>query len=305
MVSQADLDRFYENLIASIRTNGGVCAITSGMACVLYQVAQSTKDCDVLCAASSVDPFLVQLSQTKIDGVTCSYRGHLTPPLDARWLQGGWTSHFEWKNADVTAHLDIFGVAPRASTAWATELNGRLAGMHTVAEMKRTDRLKDWPFATALGVKMIEAGDLRGWLHVFDAGILRNLKETAPCPQDILHTRPLLRLLDDNDSRLEAAVLAEMIYWQQLDRIRMRVYEAAVRKYFMAVKKDASADAADFLMQHRVRVTHAEALLPQSPLRDYGIDRLIAEARTSTLPVVAAGALDWLPDIAAHFVGLS
>ena len=100
-------------------------------------------------------------------------------------------------------------------------------------------------------------------------------------------------------------VLAEMIYWQQLDRIRMRVYEAAVRKYFMAVKKDASADAADFLMQHRVRVTHAEALLPQSPLRDYGIDRLIAEARTSTLPVVAAGALDWLPDIAAHFVGLS
>ena len=84
----------------------------------------------------------------------------------------------------------------------------------------------------------------------------------------------------------------------------MRVYEATVRKYFMAVKKDASADVPDFLTQHRVRVAHAESLLPPSPLRDYGIDRLIAEARTATLPVVAPGALDWLPDITAHFVGL-
>ena len=305
MASQLDLDLFYENLIASVRGNGGVCAITSGMACVLYQVAQSTKDCDVLCAAPSVEPFLSQLSRTTIDGIACSYRGHLTPPLDARWSQGGWTSHFEWKTSEVTAHLDVFGVAPRASSAWTTELNGRLAGMHTVAEMKRTDRLKDWPFATALGVKMIDAGDLRGWLHVFDASTLRELKETAPCPEDLVRLRPLLQLLADDDPRLEAAVIAEMIYWQQLDRIRMRVYEAAVRKYFMAVKKDASADVADFMTQHRVRVTHAEALLPRSPLRDYGIDRLIAEARAATLPVVAPGVLDWLPDIATHFVGLA
>lgn len=305
MVSQADLDRFYEDLIGSIRASGGVCAITSGMACVLYQVAQSTKDCDVLCSGPTTEPFLSQLSQTTLNGVPCSYRGHLTPPLDARWLQGGWTSHFEWKSADATAHLDVFGVAPRASSPWTTELNGRLAGMHTVAEMKRTDRLKDWPFATALGVKMVEAGDLRGWLHIFDAATLRHVKDTAPCPDDIIRARPLLALLNSNDPRLEAAVFAEMIFWQQLDRIRMRIYEAAVRKYFMAVKKDASADVLDFLTQHRVRVAHAETLLPQNPLRDYGIDRLIADARAATLPVVAPGALNWLPDITSHFVGLA
>lgn len=304
MSSQADLDRFYENLIASIRASGGVCAITSGMACVLYHVAQSTKDCDVLCSEAAVGPFLSQLAQTTLDGATCSYRGHITPPLDARWLKGGWTSHFEWKAADITAYLDVFGVAPRASSPWVTELNGRLAGMHTVAEMKRTDRLKDWPFATALGVKMIEAGDLRGWLHLFDATTLRQTKDTAPCPEEIRRARPLLTLLDEDSPRLQAAVFAEMVYWQQLDHIRMRVYEAAVRQYFMAVKKDAAADVPDFLTQHRTRVGHAEALLPQSPLRDYGIDRLIAEARVATLPVVASGALDWLPDIATHFVGL-
>jgi hypothetical protein len=35
-------------------------------------------------------------------------------------------------------------------------------------EMKRTNREKDWPFATALGVKLLEAGDPRGWLHLFN-----------------------------------------------------------------------------------------------------------------------------------------
>src|SRR5712691_9683529 len=245
MISQAELDRFYENLVATIRSKGGVCAITSGMACVRYHVAQSTKDCDVLCQTDSAELFLAELCKTKFEGVTCSYRGHLTPPLDARWMRGGWTSHFEWTSDVANAHLDVFGVAPRASSPWVADLNGRLVGMHTVAEMKRTDRLKDWPFTTALGVKMIETGDLRGWLHIFDAQTLRNLKENAPCPDNILCQRPLLTLVMADDPRLEAAVVAEMNYWQQLDRLRMRVHEAAVRKYFMSVKKDASADAAD------------------------------------------------------------
>jgi hypothetical protein len=34
MISQAERDRFYENLVSTVRANGGVCAITSGMACV-------------------------------------------------------------------------------------------------------------------------------------------------------------------------------------------------------------------------------------------------------------------------------
>jgi hypothetical protein len=45
MVSQADLDKFYESIVLELRRRG-ICAITSGMACVHYGVAQSTKDCD-------------------------------------------------------------------------------------------------------------------------------------------------------------------------------------------------------------------------------------------------------------------
>lgn len=305
MVSQADLDRFYEDLVASVRANGGVCAITSGMACVQYGVAQATKDCDVLCATESADRLLSQLAKTVFDGANCSYRGHLTPPLDARWMRGGWTSHFEWRSSTATAHFDVFGVAPRASTPWTAEGHGLLAAMHTVAEMKRTDRPKDWPFATALGVKLLEDGDLRGWLHIFDADALRRLIVSVPCPDEMIVKRPLLRLLVDGDPRLDVAVFGETVFWQQLDRARMKVHESAVRKYLMAVKKDRDADGPDFLTQHKVRVMHAERTLPLNPLRDYGLDRLIADAHQESLRYVAPGALDWLPDIAAHFVGLA
>jgi hypothetical protein len=46
------------------------------------------------------------------------------------------------------------------------------AGPHTVAEMKRTNHEKDWPYVTALGVKLLEAGDPRGWLHFFNYDVL-------------------------------------------------------------------------------------------------------------------------------------
>ena len=70
------------------------------------------------------------------------------------------------------------------------------------------------------------------------------------------------------------------------------------------MKKDPPADSPDLDRQHEVRVGHAEALLPTSPLRDYGLQRLVAEARSKAGSLVAAGALDWLPDASLHFVGL-
>ena len=305
MISQPELDRFYENLVSNFRANGGVCAITSGMACVQYDVAQATKDCDVLCAAEFDELFLDQLEKTKFGGASCSYRGHLTPPLDARWMRGGWTSHFEWKREEGVAHLDVFGVAPRASSPWTADIRGLLAGMHTVAEMKRTDRQKDWPFATALGVKLLDAGDLRGWLHLFDVDVIRQMATRVPCPPNIVALRPVLELLTTDDPRLEVAVFAEAMFWQRLDRLRLRIHESFMRRFRSVVTKDPDVDHHDLRIQHRVRLQHALDHLPPNPLRDYGIDRLVAEAREETLRFVVQGSLDWLPDASRNFVGLA
>lgn len=304
MVSQADLDRFYEGLVTEVCTRGGTCAITSGMACVQYGVAHSTKDCDVLCSVESLSILLDVIRESSFQGIRSAYRGHITPPLDRRWLVGGWTSHFEWRVDGAKPHLDVFGVAPRGSTNWVEGISGLLASMHTVAEMKRTDRGKDWPFSSALGSKLIESGDLNGWLHIFEWETLKSLFETVPLPDDIVAKRPALQLLRDGDARLKRVVFAEMFFWQQLDWHRIRLHEGYIKKYMLAVKRDPDAHIPDLQTQHAIRVKHAESLLPHCPILDYGIDRLIDDATQSTCELIAPEILKWLPKINEHFFGL-
>jgi hypothetical protein len=304
MISQAELDRFYEGLITEVRARGGVCAITSGMACVQYGIAQSTKDCDILCSVESLTTLLGVIRESRFHGVGGSYRGHLTPPLDRRWLAGGWTSHFEWEVEGAKAHLDVFAVAPRGSTDWTKGISGLLVGMHTVAEMKRTDRGKDWPFANALGGKLIESGELDGWLHIFEVDSLKELFKTVPLPDDIVAKRPALQLLRDGDPRLKQAVFGEVTFWQELDRHRIRLHEGFIKKYMLAVKRDPAVRDPELLTQHTLRVKHAETLLPHCPILDYGIDRLIADAKQSTAELVASEVLNWLPNIKENFFGL-
>jgi hypothetical protein len=269
-----------------------------------YGVSPSTKDCDVLCSVEALSTLLDVIAESNFLGARGSYRGHLTAPLDRRWLAGGWTSHFEWQVADAKPHLDVFGVAPRGSTNWSQGISGLLAGMHTVAEMKRTNRGKDWPFASALGSRLIEDGDLNGWLHIFELETLEALVETVPLPNNIVAKRPALQLLRDHDPRLRKAVFGEMTFWQELDRHRIRLHEAIVRKYMLAVKRDPDANVPDLRTQHAVRLRYAEALLPHCPILDYGIERLIEDAKQSASQLLAPGALEWLPNVTEHFFGL-
>ena len=152
---------FYEELVRQLRAHGVVCGITSGMACVHYGIAETTQDCDLLCVPTSFETMLEVLGRTVAGESPCGYRGNISPPLDARWHRGGWTSHFTWASGQTAVTLDVFGWALRSSTRWEEELSGLYAGQHVVAEMKRTNRDKDWAFITALGVKMLRAGDAR------------------------------------------------------------------------------------------------------------------------------------------------
>jgi len=304
MLSYAELEQFYEGLIVKLRERGVVCAITSGMACVSYGVAPTTKDCDVLSDPKATAQFLNLLLETRLRGVLPLYRSHITPPLDSRWHRGGWTSHFHWKDGETEAYLDVFGVAPRASSPWESDLRGCYANPHTVAEMKRTDRQKDWPFATVLGVKLLEAGDVRGWLHIFDHTVLLQSAEKLECPPEMISRRPVLQLLATRDERLEVAIKGEIEFWHRLDRLRMKIHERAVRPYMIAVKRDPRSDAPDLSTQHQCRVEQAERLLATNPLRDYGIERLIAEAQSEAARFTPAGALEWLPDARGSFIGL-
>jgi hypothetical protein len=298
----AELHLFYEDLVRTLRGHGVVCAITSGLACVHYGVAETTKDCDLLCHPASFRTLLNLLAGTSVEAQPCRYRGNISPPLDARWHRGGWTSHFQWNTRPYVTTLDVFGYAVRQSSPWQDDLAGLYAGYNVVAEMKRTDRDKDWPFITSLGVEMLRTRDERGWLHLFDEGPLVELQDQVAIPEAMIAVRPVLQLAVHRDSRLRPALLAERHFWQELDRQRIRIYRAALRPYLLAMGRAQIPDTADLREQHTARVACADQVLESNPLGKYGVERFIHEARQATATFVQPELMQWLPDVRPHFI---
>ena len=306
-MNATELHQFYERLVQQLRERGVVCAITSGLACVHYGVAETTQDCDLLCHTRSFEELLDLLAATHLGGIDCHYRGNLSPPLDARWHHGGWTSHFEWGAGPETVTLDVFGHALRESTPWEDGLLGLYAAPHTVAEMKRTIRDKDWAAVTALGVRMIEADDERGWLHIFNADTLTELLQVHGCPSALAAARPALQLASAHDPRTAGALNAERRFWEELDRRRIQLLEGHLRPYVAAVRQARAGQALSLRADHALRLECATRHLPPNPLKDYGLQRYIGEAQAALVEaaLIPAGALTWLPDVMIYFEWLN
>ena len=302
-MNPTELHLFYEDLVAELRDRGVVCAITSGLACVHYGVAETTKDCDLLCHPDSFGQLLDLLNATQIQGVRCGYRGNISPPLDARWHRGGWTSHFEWVIGSNAVTLDVFGHALRESKPWSRELFGLYASPQTVAEMKRTNRDKDWPFINALGVRMIDAGDDQGWLHIFNADTLAELLAEHRCPPELAERRPALKLAVHHDLRAAGALNVERKFWEELDRGRIQILERPLRPYVSAVRKARAGRELSLPDEHQVRIECATRHLPENPLKEYGLQKYISEAKAALVDrgIVPESALTWLPDVGIYF----
>jgi hypothetical protein len=294
---------FYEDLVVRLRSRNVVCGITSGMACVHFGIAESTRDCDVLCLPAGFGVLLQLLEETSFEGMACHYRGNLSPPLDERWHRGGWTSHFTWGRGPAEVTLDVFGLALRAVEAWEAELSGLYVSPHIVAQMKRTDRDKDWPFINSLGVTLLESGDVRGWLHLYQTNDVLRFLDIFPCPDEIVSLRPALKLAEKRDKRLAGALSAERKLWEELDRIRIGIYQRALRPYVVAVRRRQTPTSAPLQAQHSARLECAAEHLVPEPLKAYGVQRHIEEARRSLVEsaLITPAALDWLPDVTEHF----
>jgi hypothetical protein len=303
-VSPNELHRFYEELVCQLRDRGVVCAITSGLACVHYGIAETTQDCDLLCHPRSFDSLLEVLNETRLQEQPCQYRGNISPPLDARWHLGGWTSHFEWNTQGQATTLDVFGRAVRQSSPWELDLAGLYAGRNVVAEMKRTDRDKDWPFITSLGTDLLRSNDPRGWLHLFDADALVELQDEYQIPLELTVSRPVLELAVKRDPGLRQALFAERVFWQELDRLRIRLYRAALRPYVLAVGREGLTRLPSLRDQHAARVACAANNLAQNPMAAYGVERLIEAARSNTAALVRPELLRWLPNVSPYFTYL-
>ena len=99
--------------------------------------------------------------------------------------------------------------------------------------------------------------------------------------------------------------MGEQVFWSELDEIRVRIFQQHLRPYVSAVRK-ATAGRRDMSVtdSHTIRVECAEQHLPQQPLRDYGLDRMLVEARQNVAVTVGQDVIEWLPTAERHFYGL-
>jgi len=299
-MNQFEIIEFYLDLVRRAQERGIRCAITSGMACVAYEVAEATKYCDLLCDPEMDEQFLTLLSESPVGDAPCQYRGNISPPLDARWHRGGWTSHFEWPGTE--AYLDVFGIAPRARSPWQEEMLSPYAHPHVVADMKRTAREKDWPFISALGVKLVQGGDERGWLHIYDEERMRELLCNHPdISASIKKARPLLALLLAGDDALAPALRLERLFWEAVSKRRVRAYENSLRPYLAAVRKASAGKQLSLPEDHALRVACAEEHLSPHPFSSDVLARMIAEARQEALQWMRPELERWLPDVIPNF----
>ncbi len=299
-MNQFEIIEFYLELVRRAQERGIRCAITSGMACVAFEVAESTKDCDLLCDPEMADKFIALLAESPLGDARCQYRGNISPPLDARWHKGGWTSHFEWPGTD--GYLDVFGIAPRARSSWLDEMMPPYVHPHVVADMKRTGRDKDWPFLTALGVKLVEGGDTRGWLHIYDEDRMAELLVKNPSiPATIIESRPLLQMLLNRNPGLAAALRLERTFWMELSKLRVREYEHLLRPYLVAVRKASAGKTLSLLEDHQLRVACAEVHLPPHPLNPEVLNTLIESAKAAALFGMNPELASWLPNVIPNF----
>jgi len=258
---------FFE-LTEAFNAAGVIALLASGQAVVFYRIALMSKDGDWVLRESEGACLRVRqiLSQR-------GARYRPGAPLDPRWLAGGWSSHFEFFDAQRRRiRCDFVSRPPRLA---AEELDAMFAAAHgegtlrvvdpeRLIRLKQTQRAKDYPVIGELSRLLPPQREL----------------ELTTDPDRILELAPHF----GGDSRRESvglvrrgrsredivvALAREIDRLQLDDRLRLDRYEHAARPYLeafrSAVPSQATLEAA-----HATAVGLAERLLPTKPGAEEG-----------------------------------
>jgi hypothetical protein len=273
-----------------LRSAGIPFAITSGMACVHYGLQQNTKDSDWIIPAENLEQLREMLG--KLEGSMppwrISYRQIFGAPLEAEYMQHGWTSHLSiWDNAASVEHkVDIFSKPPRVKKEELESDHEGWATRHVVAQMKRTDRDKDWPIVQGLGQQLWERESILCLLHLTEPESLRTAWNGASSEERerVAARRPLLRALAGSQDRLEIErlVALERLVWERVNAQRHGRYTRAWKDFYRRWRQEPEwqwLTEEQFWLQHR-RVLKAarEHGLPANPMATVRKEDLVEAA---------------------------
>jgi hypothetical protein len=176
--------------------------ICSGQAVVLHKLAIMSKDGDWIVRED--DEALAHV-RSVLGARGARYR--YGAPLDVRWMSGGWSAHFEFP-ASFRVRADFFTRPPRLTEAdlariWIEQSDRRPPFLDPVdlAEMKKTNREKDYVVIGELGRIMSSPGDqLRYSRSARDL-----IKISTANPEALLRvadSRPLLREVEKGEDHI-------------------------------------------------------------------------------------------------------
>ncbi len=239
-------ENVYFELTAAFNAAGRIAVLASGQAVVWYRLAMMSKDGDWILRETSAacDRVLRVLAERG-----ARYRSGA--PLDPRWLAGGWSSHFEFRDARRRrVRCDFFSRPPRLEPAGlaalfaAPEPTGDLpvVDVQSLIRMKQTQRAKDYPVIGELARLLPPEQELE---LTTDPDRILELAGVPPAgvPPADEHgrrsRRPAARVAVEGRGRLAVVVaLAEEIdRLQQRDRARVERYERASTAYREALRR--------------------------------------------------------------------
>ena len=247
--------------------------ICSGQAAVLHRLAIASKDGDWILREEAE-------ALAHVLGVLARHgaRYRFGAPLDVRWMRGGWSSHLEFRREELRVRTDFFTRPPRVAadelaSLWA-EQEGRdppFTGARILAEMKKTDRQRDYPFIGELARRMTDPRD-----RLLYSRSPEDLVDLAGRHPDILRDlraqRPVLSRVGQGRRALAEALQLEMLDLMEADERRLSAYRAASSAW--AERWPARAreiEGLPLLEAHAKMVAESRRGLPERPVRPEGI----------------------------------
>ena len=238
--------------------------VCSGQAVVLHRLAVVSKDGDWILREDSE-------SVSHVLGVLARHRAtyRFGAPFDLRWLSQGWSSHFEFRRGALRVRTDFFTRPPRISASALRRLwkeqedrDPPFVGPVDLAQLKKTDREKDYPVIGELARLMVDPSEKL--LYSRSARDLMRLgAEHAELARRLSKRRPLMRRLSGTREEIERALDEERRALMHADEQRLARFERAARRWRAAWPEvDREIAALGLIEAHRIVVRRAVGVLP-------------------------------------------
>lgn len=184
--------------------------LSSGQAVVLHRLAIMSKDGDWILRETpdALEHVLHVLAQH-------GARYRFGAPLDVRWMQGGWSAHFQFQHAGLRVRCDFVTRPPRLdpedlACLWQEQAHAAFpfVDARRLVELKKTNRDKDYAVIGELA--RLLADPRQQLLASRSAQDLMALAgDHAALARELEEERPVLQSVREGIAELEAALDAE------------------------------------------------------------------------------------------------